>query len=93
MGAYIHAVFRANETTLKGDGDVETVLAEILVKNPAFVKEFEKFGYRDLTEPAKRMLQRGDTAKEVAYALGLPLERVRKIKKELEAEQNTSALS
>ena len=92
VAAYIHVVLEANEKTLKGDVVVGN-LAKTLTKNPAFVQEIEKLGYRDLAEPAKRMLRRGDTAKEVAYALSLSLERVKKIKKEIEAEQNAAALS
>ena len=99
MGAYMYAVTEANRNLLEEDAEVGS-LAKTLFKNPAFVAESEKLGYvnamHEKTESARRMLRRGDSIEDVAYALDLSLAQVKKIKraldKEAEAEQQAAAL-
>ena len=70
-------------------------LARDLIEDPVFGKAFKRIGYvnakqrdeqRD-TESAKRMLKRGDKINAIAYALDMPLARVRALKKEIASEQ------
>ena len=85
----------ANKKLMREDAEVGN-LAKTLFKNPAFVLESEKLGYMNATESAKRMLQRGVDVADIADYLDLPLERVKRIMRELGkkagSEQETAAL-
>ena len=70
---------------------------EILSEKPEFAEEIaklgyinvndvEKLGFGNLVELAKRLLQRVDSVEDVAYILGLPLDRVEEIKADLDKD-------
>ena len=94
--AYMHVVLEANEKTLRGDVDMGNWV-KALSQNPGFADEFERLvsvgRTREKNESAKRMLRRGANVTDVAHDLELPLERVREIRREVEKEQKSAALS
>ena len=97
IGAFIFAVFAANEKSLKGEIDVANFM-KTLSEKPEFAEELVKLGYINVNdaggkqdyvkseESAKKFLKKGVSVDIVADSLGLSLARVEEIKAELDKE-------
>ena len=82
ISAYIYAVLEANEEILKGEAEMS--LVKTLMEDPAWVSEFEKLGFGDITREitreklgiARNMIANGEPVEKIARYTGLPAEEI-----------------